>query len=151
MAAHIYRGSDVEALREFARRLAFSILISNGDGHLKNWSLIYRNPRIPTLSPAYDLVATAPYREPPDGPEELGLKFGGSRRFEVVTLGTFARLQRRLNAPTADLPDHVAYLVQQVHAHWPRYADQLSAAPDIRDSVTASIRTHGRSLLGCLD
>lgn len=58
VAALIYRRSDLHALREFARRLAFCVLISNGDAHLKNWSLIYRNPRVPTLSPAYDLVAT---------------------------------------------------------------------------------------------
>lgn len=150
VAALIYRRNDIKALREFARRLAFSILIFNGDAHLKNWSLIYRNPRIPTLSPAYDLVATAPYRGPLDNPEGLGLKFGGSRRFEMVTLGTFARLERRLNAPSADLADHVVDLVKEVRVHWPYYADQLSSAPAVRDSVTASIETHGRSLLGGL-
>ncbi len=148
VAALIYRRSDVVALREFARRLAFCVLVANGDAHLKNWSLIYRDPRIPTLSPAYDLAATAPYMEPRDGPEELALKFGGSKRFETVTLGTFARLQRRLNAPDADLADHVADLVKQVRAHWPRYADQLSCAPTVRDSVTASIDARVRSLTG---
>lgn len=74
VAALVYRRHDLEALTQFARRLAFMVLIGNGDGHLKNWSLIYRDPRRPTLSPAYDLVATAPYRS--DGEtEDLGLKF----------------------------------------------------------------------------
>jgi serine/threonine-protein kinase HipA len=147
VAALIYRRRHTEALREFVRRLAFCVLISNGDAHLKNWSLIYRNPRIPTLSPAYDLVATAPYREPLDEPEELGLKFGKSRRFEAVTLGTFVRLQRCLGAPDADLVDHVAALVKQVQARWPEYAERLSEAPTIRDSAGVSIEAHSRSLL----
>src|SRR6266511_434916 len=103
VAALVYRGRDAEALREFARRLAFTILIANGDGHLKNWSLIYRDARTPTLSPAYDLVATAPYREHLTDQETLALKFGGSRRFRSVRLTTFTRLQHRLSAPTADL------------------------------------------------
>lgn len=49
VAALVYRGRDISGLREFARRLAFTVLISNGDAHLKNWSLIY--PRRPD-SPA---------------------------------------------------------------------------------------------------
>src|SRR5438046_9102038 len=60
---------------EFVRRLAFSVLIGNADMHLKNWSLIYRDQRMPELSPAYDFVATLPFI-----PEDkLALVFGGSR------------------------------------------------------------------------
>src|SRR6266545_4524368 len=114
VAALVYRGRDAEALREFARRLAFTILIANGDGHLKNWSLIYRDARTPTLSPAYDLVATAPYREHLTDQETLALKFGGSRRFRSVRLTTFTRLQHRLSAPTADLAGCVSELVDRV-------------------------------------
>src|SRR5262249_52778821 len=50
-----------EAAQEFAARLAFVVLTGNGDMHLKNWSLLYRDGRTPTLSPAYDLVSTVPY------------------------------------------------------------------------------------------
>ena len=57
----IYRAHDRESLLEFTRRLTFSVLISNGDYHLKNWSLIYRDGRVPALAPAYDLVSTANY------------------------------------------------------------------------------------------
>jgi serine/threonine-protein kinase HipA len=62
LAALLYRGRDLASLLEFTRRLAFNLLISNGDAHLKNWSLIYRDGRIPKLAPAYDLVATSVYR-----------------------------------------------------------------------------------------
>jgi len=51
VAALAYRGHDLNSLREFARRLAFTILIANDDAHLKNWSLIYTDPRVPCLAP----------------------------------------------------------------------------------------------------
>ena len=57
---------------EFVRRATFNILISNGDAHLKNWSLIYRNSKSPTLSPAYDLVSTALYAAGSSAGEDLG-------------------------------------------------------------------------------
>jgi serine/threonine-protein kinase HipA len=61
LARLVHRGHDDDALVEFVRRLAFSVLVDNADAHLKNWSLIYRDPRRPTLSPAYDLVSAGPY------------------------------------------------------------------------------------------
>lgn len=74
VARLIYRGRGTDSLLEFTRRLAFSILISNGDYHLKNWSLIYRDGRVPSLAPAYDLVSTAHYLAS-QRTEDLGLKF----------------------------------------------------------------------------
>ena len=35
--------------------------MSNGDAHVKNWSLIYDKPLHPRLAPAYDLVSTVAY------------------------------------------------------------------------------------------
>ncbi|MGQ0778449.1 MAG: HipA domain-containing protein [Pseudonocardiales bacterium] len=84
VAALVYRGRDIAALREFARRLAFTVLISNGDAHLKNWSLIYPDGRIPRLAPAYDLVSTAFYL---GNDEQLGLKFGGTPASERCPAG----------------------------------------------------------------
>ena len=45
VASLIYRGWNIDGVKEFVRRLAFNILIGNGDAHLKNWSLIYLNPK----------------------------------------------------------------------------------------------------------
>jgi len=99
VAAIAYRGHDLRSLREFTRRLAFSVLVGNGDAHLKNWSLIYPDKRVPTLAPAYDIVSTPFYRESGDGHEDLGLKFAGTRRFDHVGPESFARLERRLGQP----------------------------------------------------
>lgn len=51
VVALAYRGQDPAGLREAVRRIAFSTAIGNGDAHLKNWSLIYPDRRVPSLSP----------------------------------------------------------------------------------------------------
>ena len=65
---------------EFVRRLVFSVLIGNGDMHLKNWSLLYPDGRTPLLSPAYDFVSTVPYI-PGDS---LALSFGGAKSLDGI-------------------------------------------------------------------
>ncbi|GGR35621.1 type II toxin-antitoxin system HipA family toxin [Agromyces mediolanus] len=92
IGALCFRGHDTASLEEFVRRMVFNIVSGNGDAHLKNWSLLYPDGRNPRLSPAYDLVSTAAYSKE----ENLGLRFGRSRRFEDVSLWGFERLERRI-------------------------------------------------------
>ncbi|MFD0403007.1 type II toxin-antitoxin system HipA family toxin [Kitasatospora sp. NPDC127121] len=151
VGALIYRGHDLLALREFGRRLAFSIVIGNGDAHAKNWSLIYRDRRIPTLSPAYDLVATAPYTDFfSERPEDLGLKLNGSRRFEAVRIASFARLEERIDAALgwseAGLADIARETVRRVSEAWGARDDLLADAPGLRKSVTAFIAERAKIL-----
>src|SRR3546814_742650 len=73
--------SDEESAVQFIRRLTYSVLIGNGDMHLKNWSLIYPDRRRPILAPAYDLLSTLPYT----ADEEAALKFHRSRDWESFT------------------------------------------------------------------
>ncbi len=146
IGALLYRGRDPEALREFARRLAFNVLIGNGDAHLKNWSLIYRDPRTPTIAPAYDLVATFVYRPAGQGPEDMGLPFGRSRRFEQVRLETFAALDRRLGAK-AELADVARTLVNRVLAEWPVAATLLADRPELCRPIERMIRERAAQLL----
>jgi serine/threonine-protein kinase HipA len=70
-----------DAVTDFTRRLAFSVLIGNTDMHLKNWSLLYLDRRKPSLAPAYDYVSTIPYL--PD--DELALGFGGSKDISAIS------------------------------------------------------------------
>ncbi|HEV7367494.1 type II toxin-antitoxin system HipA family toxin [Arenibaculum sp.] len=138
IAALFHRGHDVESLREFTRRLAFSVLIGNGDAHLKNWSLIYRNRRIPEIAPAYDLVATFLYRPDGEGPEDMGLRLGGSRRFADVSPSTFVLLDRRLGAQ-AGLGDVVDELVRKVVSNRPIVDEILAEFPDFRRRIGSFI------------
>jgi len=146
VASLIYRNHDVAALREFARRLTFIILIGNGDAHLKNWSLIYRNPRIPTLAPAYDLVSTAIYRAYPDD-EDLGLKFGGSRSFERVSLSTFQRLEERLGATDAGLVEVVKETISRTKLGWEECAGLLDGMPVLQRYLEQRLASRSCSLL----
>lgn len=151
VAAIAYRGSDRTSLREAVRRIAFSVAIGNGDAHLKNWSLIYPDQRLPRLSPAYDLVSTVVYA-PADEPEDMGLKLSGSKRFETVGRTTFAdleaRLDRRLGTTGADLADVAAETVRRVRAGWQEHQETLAEVPSVREGVREWLDSRAKALLG---
>lgn len=146
IAALFYRGRDTSALQEFARRLAFNVLIGNGDAHLKNWSLIYPDQRTPTISPAYDLVATFVYRPLTAGPEDMGLRLGHSRRFEDVRIAAFDILDKKLSA-NAQLADVVRTLVAHVIEEWPKAAAVLEDRPHLSRPIEQLVKTRARQLL----
>lgn len=150
IAALVYRDHDTEALREFTRRLAFNIMIGNGDAHLKNWSLIYSNRRIPTLSPAYDLVATFGYRPLSEGPENLALSFGGSKRFEDMRLTAFSRLDGKLKAQIG-LTDIAEEVVMRVMEKWPEAAHALADQPELTRKIETFIKAQKSRILGKRD
>lgn len=80
-------------VRELARRLAFNVLMGNGDAHVKNWSLIYEDSRRPRLAPAYDLVPTIAYLTTD---QNIALNMGGIRDFKGISLETFDRFLQRI-------------------------------------------------------
>jgi serine/threonine-protein kinase HipA len=61
MAKDIWALLGAKGLTEFIRRIVFNAAIGNADMHLKNWSLLYRDGRTPTLAPGYDYVSTMRY------------------------------------------------------------------------------------------
>ena len=146
LAALIYRTYDVESLLEFSRRLAFNYVIGNGDAHLKNWSLIYTDPRRPILSPAYDLVATAIYR-PLGKSENLGLKFAKSRRFESVTFGNFERLERKINAVGVGLRDAAYEVIHKTLSSWPEIEESLKDSPWLQHEIKKGISVRTSAIL----
>ncbi|MFD5204675.1 type II toxin-antitoxin system HipA family toxin [Streptomyces sp. NPDC058375] len=150
VAALAYRGRDIAGLHEAVRRIAFSTAIGNGDAHLKNWSLIYTDRRVPTLSPVYDLVSTVPYA-PSGVPEDLGLKFGGSKDFANVGLNTFRRLQSRLDhrmgSAHTDLAAIAAETVERTRVLWPKFENVLASSTELRASVDGWIRHQVANML----
>jgi len=146
VASLIYRGRDEKSLLEFTRRLAFSVLISNGDYHLKNWSLIYLNGRVPALAPAYDLVSTA-YYFAGERIEDLGLKFGGSKDFYRVSLGTFRRLQQRLGVRDVDLAECAADTVERTLTEWSHISNIIDGRPRLQEAVDQSISMRSKTIM----
>lgn len=51
-----------ESLARFFEQVAFSVMVRNGDGHLKNFGVLYTTPADARLSPMFDVVTTAIYR-----------------------------------------------------------------------------------------
>lgn len=49
-------------LRRFFAQVAFTAMVRNGDGHLKNYGLLYSSPHDVRLAPMFDVVTTAIYR-----------------------------------------------------------------------------------------
>ena len=145
LAALVYRRHDTASLLEFVRRLTFDILIRNGDAHLKNWSLLYKDPRVPVLAPAYDLVATGIYA-PRGEPEDLGLKLGGQKRFEGVSRTNFVALQTKLGV-TISLADEACAQIDRVLAAWPRVSEEtLGAHPKLRAEIDAFLQRGAAAL-----
>jgi serine/threonine-protein kinase HipA len=119
---------------EVIRRLAFNILIGNGDAHLKNWSLIYPDGIHARLSPAYDLVSTIAYI-PGD---RLALRLARENRFDAISTEHF----RRLAGKTGTEPERVLRIVKETveraMSTWP--------GPELDEVHNRSLRAHVKAL-----
>lgn len=73
-------------LTRFFEQLALTVMVRNGDGHLKNFGLLYTSLEDARLSPVFDVVTTAIYRYAryPGGPEledrTLALRLWGGKQ-----------------------------------------------------------------------
>lgn len=76
-AANLY---EVDVTEMF-EQIALSLIIGNGDAHLKNFAILYENVNGPfQLSPVYDVVCTRPY-----GDETTALSINKSRNYPSRT------------------------------------------------------------------
>jgi serine/threonine-protein kinase HipA len=57
-----YLQLPIENLERFFEQVAFSVMVHNGDGHLKNYGLLYTSAADCRLAPMFDVVTTALYR-----------------------------------------------------------------------------------------
>lgn len=58
-------------LQRFFQQVAFSVMVHNGDAHLKNFGVLYRSASEVWLAPMFDVVTTSIYKytQYPGGPE----------------------------------------------------------------------------------
>jgi len=78
--------SPAQDLAAFFDQVAFSVMVRNGDAHLKNFGMLYTNDADARLSPMFDVVTTAIYKyERPGGVESedrtLALKWRAGKRW----------------------------------------------------------------------
>lgn len=131
-----------DQLAEFVRRLVVNILIGNGDAHLKNWSVIYRDKITPQLASAYDLVSTIHYV----ANDSLALNLGGEKRFQRIDESHFDRLARRMEAPPKFVLDTVKETVAVARKAWPGLIREVGFPEDMRDRL----HNYWRGLSGLL-
>jgi serine/threonine-protein kinase HipA len=92
----LYTVTGEKGLVEYISRLVFNIAIGNSDMHAKNWSLLYSDPRKPTLSPAYDLVATIAYTKKN---VELAFHIGNEKRLSRISMEHFSKMAQKALLP----------------------------------------------------
>ncbi len=141
MARDIYRWMGVEALRDFVKRLVFTIAIGNTDMHLKNWSLIYRDARTPALAPAYDYLCASAYSIA--GRNELALDLGGVKAFSGIDDDVFEQFAKRADLSPRIVRTAAREMRDRIHSIWPRKRsllhDELPFVSDRIDQLLALI------------
>lgn len=120
-----------EQIAELIRRLVVNILIGNGDAHLKNWSVIYRDKVTPQLAPAYDLVSTIHYVQN----DSLALNLAGEKRFESIDEAHFDRLARRMETPPKFVLDVVKQTVATARKEWPGIIREVGLPDNMRERL----------------
>jgi len=104
-ALNYFQPSDVSVLSSFFEQLAFSVMVRNGDAHLKNFGLLYDKGDDVRLAPMYDVVTTAIYEHERPGGEmvrdlTLALKFNKSKAYPTTDeLLEFGKNHCRVDRP----------------------------------------------------
>ncbi len=129
-------GTDND-VAEFIRRLVFNTLIGNADLHLKNWSLIYRDRRIASLSPAYDFVSTIPYIED----VEAALKYARTRRFAGLNSDELSYLAGKAHLPEKPVLDTARDTVARFLEVWAKEIAHLPQAAHVTRTIDSHLGT----------
>lgn len=64
-------GLPAQSLQRLFEQVALTVMVRNGDGHLKNYGVLYTNASDARLAPLFDVVTTSIYKYTryPGGPE----------------------------------------------------------------------------------
>lgn len=134
IAAVIAAEAGEVGTQEFIRRLVFNALIGNADMHLKNWSLIYRDRRTATLSPAYDFLSTIAFL--PD--DRLALNVSRTKKFAEFSAGEIAHPAAKARLPQKPALDTARETVERFLNVWAREKKNL----DLPRATVATIDAH---------
>lgn len=123
---------------ELVRRIAFNVLIGNGDMHLKNWSLIYRDRRNATLAPAYDFVSTIPYLPNDD----FALRISRTKALGEISRAEFSHLAAKAALPEKLVLDTVTETVDRFLEAWKSAPNELPLSKNVVQAISALISNH---------
>ena len=137
-----FYSSDIKADNEtLFKMLVHSCMVGNGDGHLKNYAMLYDDPDAMRLSPLYDVVNTQIYT-PAD---TLALNLGKSKDFpdrkRIVDFGKSINIKK-----CDDIIDEMAEQIRDELEVLSDYTEALTL--DIKSSILANIyRTTTRTAI----
>lgn len=137
MAGMVWLLTGETGLVDYIRRLAFSVLIGNGDMHLKNWSLIYRDGRTPALSPAYDLLSSIPYI-PGDG---MALHLGETKNMQQIGLRQFEKLAKKAQVPSHLVQQTVRETAEATLTAWQEHGKQYGLPSGIFGRIDSHLHS----------
>ena len=123
-------------IAEFIRRVVFNALIGNADMHLKNWSLIYNDPRIASIAPVYDCVSTVPYIVD----ETMALKMSRSKRFDQFSSDELAHLAANARLPEKLVLDVAHETVKRFHDVWRSEKNNLALTSGVIKAIEKHLK-----------
>jgi len=136
-----FSGDGLADAQQYAKRLLVNILLANGDAHLKNWSLLYRDRVTPRLSPTYDIVTTSVYME---SEREFALNMAKTKKWFDVDSSHFERWADKSDIPWRAIKPHLDDTLNKARELWPTAIKDL---PMI-DEHKAKLRSHWANLNG---
>jgi len=125
------------AFEEYIRRLVLVVAMGNGDAHLKNWSLIYRDGITVELAPAYDMVSVTAYEQ--FTADRLAFRLGGERSFSAVHRGHFRRLAGSAEADVDRIVDVVDEATARLHEAWPAVVREYPVPDFVRRHISGRL------------
>lgn len=131
IAGMVWTLTGEEGLREFIRRLSYTILTGNGDMHLKNWSFMYRDSRSPALSPAYDMVSTVPYIQN----DRLALTFVDTKDMKRCNVRLFKKLAEKAGLPKNLVLDAARETAEKTQETWVKNKSHYALPSDIEKVI----------------
>lgn len=131
MAKVLWVEAGDKSIVEFLRRLVFNLAIGNSDMHLKNWSLIYRDPQKPEIAPAYDFVSTIAYVDDPN----MGLMLGRTKNMYEVELEDFMHMADKAGIPKMLVRKAVTEAVEQTRTAWEERSSELLLSKEAKRRI----------------
>jgi serine/threonine-protein kinase HipA len=116
MGSAIFNLMGARSYLEYIERLVAMLVVGNTDAHLKNWSLIYSDGRLPTLSPIYDFHSLTVYTRYQYVP--LALTLSSESMASAIYPDSFRKLAERSEFDP-DLAAHaVLNIVSRLRSAW---------------------------------
>ncbi|WP_346831855.1 type II toxin-antitoxin system HipA family toxin [Pseudomonas abietaniphila] len=125
---------------QFFDIVALSCMVGNGDAHLKNFGVLYRDPlgADAQLAPAYDIVNTTAYIEE----DSLALRLAGSKslfgsRLGILDLASACNIQKP--------QPRIKRLISAVQASLEHNAALAADAPKVFQAIEYALELYARS------